>query len=251
MPSHFNSAFRVHTFLAQAARQRSDIRTENAWANVFDIRYQESIKQSLEVAQKVRKLYAELELAHQQMRASTFTASKYEPVFESAYKSLNVAGMYQQWKDFQQHLTENTLNMLSFFSEVLEHEEDPIDSVELTRLAEQLEELRQEILASTLPEDAKSYMLRQIEILQGAVTDYPITGKKVFTQAFVQATTTYVLNLQTVRSNEADEEFRTSWDKIKDAWSFIRERTEDVQALLALYGGATAAGQFAGFLTGP
>ena len=58
-----------------------------------------------------------------------------------------------------------------------------ISKDELAELSKDIEALRQEVQTSDLPASVKEFILHQLNIITGAIRDYPLSGVKAFKQA--------------------------------------------------------------------
>ncbi|MDP9317283.1 MAG: hypothetical protein M3R24_41580 [Chloroflexota bacterium] len=243
MAPHFNSASRVLAIFEKVAKQGGGQSAEQAWVNALGITAAAGVRRPLLVAEQVGKIIDEVELVHEYMKGTLYNKDRFEPVFEKAYQALNTNNLQASWNNFQTHLSESTLLGFGFFSEMLPHEEDPIDSAELEELAQQLQELKQHVRESGLPAHVKAFLLQQIRNLLDAIRDYPITGQKVFTEAFGRLSTNIAVNRELIRQYNEEPEFQTNWQRLGDAWGKVRNRVETVQLLYSVYQHGQALGE--------
>lgn len=254
MAPRFNSASRAHKLLLTAAQQPGERPILDAWTAVFGRTSTSPFRQRIYVAEMVGKLAGELDKVHRQMYSTEYSQDLYRPVFEALEKAFDINVMSNPWQEPKQHLNQYTLNMLRMFAETLPSEGEALDENELLDISHRLDQVRAEIERSDLPEDVKDFFFEQIDLLTNAIREYKVRGNVVFGEAFNQAVTKSALNLALFQRHEADEEFQERWDHIRRTWDWVKERSNDVQALTTLYAGYKLIEQgtraIAGLLTG-
>lgn len=246
MPQHINSAYRVHSILSRAAGVYEGVTTLEAWAQVFRVTKSSSTHRNVTIVGMIGLLLEEVEDAYSKMKATNYSAHLYEEAFQNARSTLNIEHLNGAWGNFRLYLNAQTLQALNFSAELLPHEENLLNEEDLEQLSTKVEELRVAVAQGSLPDNVKAFVLSQIQIIENAIREYPVTGSKAFTQAVINAQANVVLNEEAVRQGADTEEFKT----LGKIWHFIRERTTDwdtVQKLLPyLVEGAKALGSALG-----
>lgn len=247
MPKNVNSAYRVYSILEVAARQNINVSALEAWASTFSVPGTSSPRRNVFIAQLLGLLHDQIEDAHRKMVTSPYSPSLYQSAFSSIGQVIKIEGLSQYWRDFAPYLNSTTMQALVFCSEVLPNEEALIDEQGLAYLAKELQDLKIRLGKSDLPDDVKAFILLQVQIIENALLEYIISGRKVFTEALVRAAAEAAEDPDLATRSTSTDEFAT----LKKVWNFIKETNANVDPVLKILTAGTALATFAGNLSVP
>jgi hypothetical protein len=239
-----NTASRVYQIFTKAAELHGGLSSFDMWSNVFGRIHESEYRQRVFLSHMIGLLYDELDLLERQMANTSYSPPLYVDTIVSLRKALNTHNWGEQWISFQKHVDRTVLTSLQWMSESLPDDDTLVTDEEFNDLYVRLSGLQAEVVDSNLPPEAKNFLLIQIEILLQALREFRVRGSVVFAEALVKAATRYGIDIQVVKRQEADETFQKVWGQIRGSWAWVRERTDDVQAIALLYEGVRLIGSF-------
>jgi len=175
-----NSAFRLHRFIERMLSQGQNIQTAQVLLNAFGVKEQPKAvwSQSAMVLRVASLLFAEVRSLKEELTRAGFTGKSLE-LIDAAFDRLSVAGMPQQWQNHSAFF-KACLNPPHIFGEGLPDEGAHISNAELTDLQKVISDLREEVQKSDLRQEVKNFVYEQLNIIERAINDYPVTGMKAF-----------------------------------------------------------------------
>ena len=241
MAPHFNAASRVHALFEKAVPTQDHISVLNTWKKVFNISIGEAYKERTAVATTLGMVAEQLDNVFLQMSLTNYSQDIYQFVINRLHEALSYNALDDSWGGQKSKLDPPTLNSLRWLSETIPSEGLRINTEDLDLLREQLIALRNDVLEGTSSEEAKRFLLQQIEVLLKAIREYDIVGNVVFTAAYNTTRTDVTLKRALFEASSDDEGFRNAWERFTQCWIWIKDRSEDIQVLLTLYDAAQLA----------
>lgn len=234
MFAHFNSATRAYTILREAASRDNNEATLNTWAAVFRIPNNNPIEKMLDIARMVDMLYKQLERVRIEMLRQKISPDKYNPVIDRLQSALNLDAPSNSWGTYKQHLHSYTLDILAQYADLLEAEKDVIPDEEIAKIIDIINNLEQEVRASKMPVDARSFVEYHISLLQNAFRAYRVIGIAAFIEGVSFANTNIVLSQDLLKKSATDPVFTTALQHIGNIWAHIKNFSPDLQTVLAI-----------------
>ncbi|MGL6003154.1 MAG: hypothetical protein ACRCZ4_13870 [Plesiomonas sp.] len=183
MANKFNSAFRLKNVIDKTLNESDSKLILEVWATVFEIQDENQVRKAAIVGEKLRWLYHELELLRVQISLANLSESLYLKAFshlELAISNMHLSG---HWNHARQYLGSDVILALAFFVEILPNEENQIQNESIEEIRNLLGELRNKLSDSTLPESLVTLIKHHIEIIENAISSYPIKGAKALIEA--------------------------------------------------------------------
>lgn len=229
---NYNTAARLHRLMSMAKQQPQGESTVNAWARLFNIPPKEHNRRYMAVTQKLQLVLGEVDRLEQQMQSTPLRPHTYQEPLEQLRKALDATAMTNHFSQYTQYINDFTLNALDTYADLLPSQGEPIDEDELRELAKTLAELRGQVEESeSLPEDIRSFLLRQIQVLQDALNNYPIMGSAAFLQAQGLGAALVTIERDVVEQYPDNEEVQSYLHRLGSAWQFIKERVQDLETM--------------------
>ncbi len=228
----YNSAARLHRLLAPVRRQHPGQPAIDAWARVFSIQTSNQNRRWMAVTQKLQLVLEEVDILEQQMHLTSLRRHTYEDPLEQLRQALDVTALTSTFGEYLQYINDYTLNALDMYTDLLPDQGEPIDGDELDKVAESLADLRHQVeRSSELPEYVRSFLLRQIQVLEDALSNYPIVGPAAFLRAQGLGAAIATLEQDVVERYPDNDEARSYLKQLGGTWQWVRERVVDVETM--------------------
>jgi hypothetical protein len=219
MPKHNNPASRLHGVFSQLQGYSDQTQVLSGWVQTFAISESTPKRQAIEVARRLETVNRELDLVRNGMSQATYSPPLYEGALSAFEEAASPMLLPHAWNSVRQYLTPQNLLALEFCSEILPHEELLISSEELTEILGLVTDLREAAQSENIPTSLRALLFHHVELIERAVTAYPITGVK----ALREAAQTGLGEL--VESKDAVAEYSNSAEvsKLAKAWKKVGE----------------------------
>lgn len=220
MPTHINSAYRVHAILFAACENHET--NEKMWevfGDVFRIHINNGRKKIFEINRMLDLFYDEIENTRRQMEASNFSPDLYEDAFKIIEERITPGLIYNDWHSYRKTI-ESILRTLKFCSEVIPNEEELVNQEDLNSIEQLLQKLEEKLKDSDLPDQVTSFIRHQISLIRKAMRDYQVVGIKAFKTAFYEGYADCLINEEVILGNEDKEEISLlmkAWNGVKKA----------------------------------
>lgn len=199
---------------------------------MFKVNLKDPAERAFVVTEKLHLLHQELEAAHLAMLATGVNPEHYKNAFQGARRVIVPQDLTLSWIVLKSVLKPEIFSTLALCVEVLPNEERLLEDEEMERIWSMLEELKQEVDSSELPEDVRKFILEQIAIIEKTLDEYEITGARAFRRALVAASLSYSEHEAAVDEHRDAPEVK----KVVGLWGMLtrmNERSETVQKLLS------------------
>lgn len=183
MTEKINSAARILNILQRASAYQGNNQAFDAWAKLFNIKEQDSIKRNFMVSQSVYLVYNELELASSGLHAINFSKTAYESAFAKIQAALSPTYLSSSWSSVLNFITPDVLTALSFCKEILPDEESEISKDDLSEIQKCVEDLKSSLSQTKIPDRLRTLIVNHIRLIEEAISEYSIVGAKAFRQA--------------------------------------------------------------------
>jgi hypothetical protein len=234
MAERFNSAQRIYNIIHKARQHDGNTQAMEVWTRVFEVPPDHGVEQQYRIMELLSVLRREIRLCESLMTATRIKPDTYRSVFLSLDESTNLAYVVAQWHNTAKFYTDANMSSLSIFSDILDDDGVPISHEELVDLISELEDVRDSVLISDLPEDAKRFLLNQIYILLSALRAYPIAGNKVFQDALGDLISSSTRDKKAYQDSADNEQFQTVLQRVQKVWSFCMTRAGEATTIAQL-----------------
>ncbi|APP82988.1 hypothetical protein BI317_01055 [Xanthomonas hortorum pv. gardneri] len=174
-------------------------------------------KNYIDVANKLGLMYRELQAIKTHLIASNFSEIVFLPTISKIESAISPQILHAHWGDVKRNLTEDVYTSLSYCSEILPDEERSIteeDFLEIVALVNDLEMLLKD---TALPDHLVNLIRHHIELIEIALSNYPITGAQGLRNASKQAIGDFVESADEINANKdslAIKTFGKLWKKV-------------------------------------
>lgn len=212
-----NSASRLNKILRQTDRISANTNVCKGWRELFSIESTDENQEYIDVTNKLRLLHLEVQHIKKQLLKHNVSADVWDATLRKAEASISPRLLHAQWNNVRQYLTEDTFVSLSFCSAILEDEESSISEIDFQDLRAMLKELNDLLDNSTLPDSLKALIRNHIELINSAISDYPISGANALRDASKRAIGDIVVYKDILTSNqdlEIVKKYSHVWSKL-------------------------------------
>lgn len=217
MNEYTNPAKRLLRLVEQVTQKPDNLSTAQVWAEVLGLDGQKANDDPHEVQSKLKLIRDELDLIDELMAETPFSPGLYSPYLDRIRRTVSVLNIAAGWSNYKQNLHADTLLALRYCSEILPSEPH-ISVEELQLVLDKVNELRSEIEALTLSRGVRDFLLRQLDIIENGIHDYPIKGGRAVKDAFKEGFADLASNADSL-DKEADKEEAS---KVARVWGAFR-----------------------------
>jgi len=222
--SHYsNSAKRILNILKTLNNQPGNLSAAKVWAQTLGLESDNIEEDTHEIHKKLGLLRTELDLVEMQMMNTSFSKELYLPYIKDLKKIFSPSNILAEWNSYSQHINGTNLLMLGYCSEILA-DEDSIDFEELENLLSKLHEFKSAIENSNINNASNNFIINQINIIQQAINDYPISGNKVLINSFDKGIMEIIKNQELI----SEPENKNHTNKMLDIFNEFREVTKNI-----------------------
>ena len=230
MSEQANAAHRLESILRNAVRLPEATSTVEVWTQVFSITGPDAQTTAVKVVHMIGLLRQQTNEIRLKMHDTPIKPQRYEPSLNHVLEALDIQTLSSSWQQRKRYLTPEVLSSVSWCADTLPNEEELIEQGSLGELKEELQRFRATVNEGSLPDYAKSFVLRQIEIIEQAVHEYPVIGAKAFRRASVECFFDLSEN-QDVYAKHSDEQ---EMSKLREFWGRVQNMAEKAGPWLAL-----------------
>jgi len=192
-----NPAARLIVLLEKARSIPGNVQIRQGWAGLFDVAPDDlpgillGISDLIQLTHETRRAIEALE-GHDH--------ALYLRPIDKILSILTIGRFDIEWAQVTNQLDETTLYGLSVCNDVLAKysQEKPIAQENIETLLKDVDDLRQEVLGSELPDDLKVFMVEQLEKLRTALLRYRLFGTKSLKSALESITGAVILQGYTI-----------------------------------------------------
>ncbi len=153
------------------------------WAKIFGIVEENKNKKAALVSERLRWMYRETENIHKQMRATGYSDHLYATAITDIEHALSTMILPGTWNQARQYLKRETILALDFCSEILPDEESQVSDEDIADIRMLVIELSELLQSSELPPRLIELIRHHIDLINGALDEYPISGAKTLREA--------------------------------------------------------------------
>jgi hypothetical protein len=178
-----NSALRLHSFIGKMIPQQPPtLPLAQVLLNAGDIPKEASQRdKNIALARITTALLGELESLVSDLHKGGYSDTSIQPIVRpfDAFSGQGLASPWQVHKD----TFAASLPVLLIIGETVPEDGPSLSANELQDLIDSVQKLRNEVSESTLPDEVKSFVFEQLEVIMTAIRDYPLMGAKAFKTA--------------------------------------------------------------------
>lgn len=218
MTEHRNSAQRLLVLINAALQQAENKTTVEIWAEVLGLDSQRTITDPHNVQEKLGLVRKEIDQTRALMEGTPYSKHLYAPYLDRIQNVVSVPNPAAPWAQYRGNLQADTILALGWCSETLAPEPH-ISMEELQEVLDTVLKLRMELNGLTLSPGIREFLLRQLEIIETGIRDYPIRGSAALNKA-VHDGFTNIVSASVTPSTTSDNE---GYSKVGKAWQKFRE----------------------------
>jgi hypothetical protein len=179
-----NIAGRMHGVLSKWRSQPDSSPAIRGWGAILEI---PRGSKDWTVYHRVGLLVDELELLREQLGAKDLTPSNYEPYLAQVDLALSPRQIALKTDHVKQYVKPEVLAALALCSDVIGHEEEAISTEQFADIARTINDLAQSLEDPSIPASLKVIIQRHIQLIETAISEYPLVGAKALTEATKRA----------------------------------------------------------------
>jgi len=212
-----NPAKRLLRFVEQVSHKPDQVSTVQVWADALGLDPQIANNDPHQVLIKLKLLREEVDLVEKLMAETPFSAQLYAPYLDRVRRTISVPNSSAGWSNYKQNLQADTLLALRYCSEILPPEPE-LAMEDLQSVLDKVSELRLEIESLTLSRGVRDFLLRQLDIIENGIHDYPIKGGSAIKNAFKEGFADFASNAYSLEK-EAD---KAEASKVARVWGALQ-----------------------------
>lgn len=231
-----NPAKRVFNLLSEA-KKYTDEPVAVVWSNIFGLDAEEGRKDPHQVTQKLILLRNELDRAEKMMKRKGFSEDLYVPYMEKVRAAIASSTTGYNWKSYSPNLGGETMLCLRFCSELLDEEPEG-NFEELQAILDELEKFKASVKKTDSESSLYAFVMAQIEIMEGAILDYPISGGEAIKKAFHEGWMDVMDRESELSEQKHTEETRNLgaiWERLKKATQPIVDADRMANSLIGIF----------------
>jgi hypothetical protein len=142
------------------------------------------IRRDNEIVSLVTQLYDEVQALRSALQEHGMRLEVYDKHIRVIESVLTVQGLTTHWIGVKSKITSEVTSVLAVLAETLDPDDDDVlDPTTLAQFHEHIQELRDQVDASELPDRLKAFLRRQLNLIIRAIIEYPISGSRAFQRA--------------------------------------------------------------------
>lgn len=200
-----NPALKLHSILSKAYSLNNAINFKKAWAHVFEINENDTISLMSALSGMYNLLAETKELLAQNERLNSEKNVNFLYQIERAISYVDFNGTIH---NFKSSINSETLTALSYIGEsisfVYDINEIQIEPKKIDELINEIEDLVASITESTLPNEAKSLLVSNLNIIKDALFKYRFLGEHELKKALEQTIGSIFMNNTTISNVRED-----------------------------------------------
>lgn len=209
MHQDHNPARRLYKLLVEAKQLNDALTVRQAWAKVFHLE-DESLPAIFYNLVLLQQLVSEVEDAVQGLDVDHTLFLQHMPQIKQI---LSLPNFDSDWGRAKKPLTEAALVSLQFCSERLSRgfpEKAPHED-EIQSIKEEVDQLYERIISSTLKPSVRSVLLEMVEAMRRAISEYRIRGMKGLRQELFSILERFQRNFDLLKENRNEPEVSMFW----------------------------------------
>ena len=253
----FNAALRLHRILRAAKTVQGNKSVQEGWAEVFELPV-DRVLLPIRVAHLLGVMHDEFLRVREIAAQSQFPPAYHQRSLDTIEGGLSPEYLVRPFSHYQSHFPEDAMKVLESIGYVGPETEQELTKEVRTDLLKQVDRLRVDVHRSKLPDRAKAFINRQLDLIVQALREYRIVGIRAFAIGYYAASAEWKIDGGAV----ADQQDTPQMDGLKKLWlHFTKTADAAVKAdkwltaserLLSVGGKAVdAAGSVIGMLGGP
>lgn len=214
-----NPAKRVLSCVEKAAKATEKESTAEVWAEILGLDKKTSKTDPHKVIAKLGLLRDQLDLVQYSMSSTDFSSNLYKPHLDKIRKTVTVGNIGAGWSNYKPQLSPDTMLSLMFCAEIIK-DESGVSFDELQNLLSKITELKNEIESGSITGPTYEFILSQLNIIEGAIRDYPIVGGNAIKRAFKDGFSDLTERAEYLTGNEEAEatgKLGKIWQDLKSA----------------------------------
>ncbi|WP_440996587.1 hypothetical protein [Arhodomonas sp. SL1] len=240
-----NAATRVYLILSSAAGKNPNTSTIDVWTDVFGVEGGRQAERNMAVTDSLNALTREFHSAQAKMQESGFYGDLWNPYFSRIEKALQMDNLSTNWNDKKKYLDEATLLSLQWCASVLPDDNGLVEEELLSEIETNLDTIKNLLHEKTFPDDLRTFIERQVQIIETALRKYKIMGERAFRDAFFEGYSEVIDHPETIDEYGADE----TVSRLGEIWKAIKKvPTAAIAVNRTLQAGEGISSRVAGFL---
>jgi hypothetical protein len=181
-----NPAKRIHSIIDPVLQMSNGIPAVEIWANAFGIDPGKAQQDPHDVVDRLRMMRDQISLLRNFMHGPKFSADLYEPALNAVIAMISVSNLSSQWGNFKPHVLPEHMLALRWCAQAIASEVG-LTHGELQRLLDSISVFRASVVDDDLPEQARAFVLHQLDLMMRGIHDYPIRGRQAVRDAVKEA----------------------------------------------------------------
>ena len=217
MPTKFNAASRLLELLQQTAPYQDGTGCFAAWCVLFKIEGPDTNKNDISITNKLSLVYREVQTIKVHLVQSQFSDGVFTPTLSKIESAISPQILHAQWASAKQYLTQDVYTSLGYCVEILPSEEISISAEDFAAIVSLINELELLLQDAALPDHLVGLIRHHIELIELAISNYPITGAQGLRVASKQALGDVVESAEEITANQglpAVKAFGELWRKV-------------------------------------
>jgi len=233
MSKKINAASRLLSLLKNTSNKGETLLIVDVWADIFNINEPNTTLKAILVSDRLNMMHRELKLVNKQMQEAGYSDDLYSRTTSNIENSISPLILHGKWGLAKQYLQNDTFVSLSYCSEILPDEESQIIPDELDQIQSLVDEVSILLSSSELPPRLVELINHHIELIQRALSEYPVIGAMALREAARTGLGELIEVKELVKANQNSPEMSklgAAWKKLNGIADFAL-KTEKLSQL--------------------
>ena len=191
MTSYTNPAKRLLSVLGEASQKNPNEATGKVWSSVFGLPWDDNRADPHYVQRKLAVLREEIDLLELQMKRTAFAPEGYAQYLDRVRTTISKANLDATWKSYFQSLYSPEVQLSLLWCSQVIADEESVSMDDLADLLATIKAFRANIDSLKISEPVRDFILRQLDLIEQAIQEYPIRGGAAIRDGFHKAAAVY------------------------------------------------------------
>jgi hypothetical protein len=178
-----NSASRLLQIVNQANSFPDNMTMMDAWSTLLNIKESDQLERVRKISAGILTISSEVDFLKFAMQGTPIPESVYANAITGMHSAFSLLLVTAHWNSAKLHLGSDLKVSLDYCQHILSDEETLISDADLNDIRQKINELKECLTDSTLPDRLRKLIEHQIGLIEAALFEYPVAGVKALRKA--------------------------------------------------------------------
>lgn len=218
-----NSAKRLLYYLEKARRASAKLSTASVWETAFGLRNDDPDL----IYQRLSLIRYELDQVEKKIAEKGFSSDLYLPYIEQIRSVISSKNIDAPWENYRPKLDEIAFLAIRWCSEII-GQESTADLGGLEKLLEELMKFKTSLEKNKIEGIIYNFVINQINIIEQAIKDYPISGQAAIKKAYKEKYIDIVEKTEDLKDHVLSNNDKNYLNQLKNIWEKFDSATNKI-----------------------